>query len=90
MVITENTTVLSWKYDVEDFSVTTVVIEQCSSVTICTEHNVTTNKEQMLEVSLSDGGIFFLVIYQDGLEAYRSQPFSQVPADDKLPGRLVL
>ena len=90
MVLTGNTTVLIWKYGVEDISVTTVAIEQCLSVTICMEHNVTTNTDQILEVSLSDGGIFFLVIYQDGLEAYRSQPFSQVPVDDKLPGRLVL
>ena len=79
--------VLSWKYDVEDISFTTVVIEQCLSDTNCLEHNVTTNTDQMLELAVSDGDIFFLVIYQDGLEAYRSQRFSQVSEDDQLPGK---
>ena len=85
----DNTAVLSWKYDVQDISVTTVVIEQCLSDTHCLEHNVTTNTEQMLELSVSDGDIFFLVIYQDGLETYRSQPFSQLSEDNQLPGKLV-
>ena len=44
----------------------------------------------MLEVSLSDGDIVFLVIYQDGLGTYSSQSFSQVSENDIYPGRLVL
>ena len=83
----DNTAVLSWKYDVKDISVTSVVIEQCLSNTNCLEHNVTTNTDQIIELSVSDGDIFFLVIYQDGLEAYRSQAFSQVSEDDQLPGK---
>ena len=82
-----NTALLTWNYDVEDTSVTTVLIEQCFSDAICLEHNVTKNTDQIFEVSLSDGDVFVLVIYQDGLEAYRSQPFSQARKDDKVSGK---
>ena len=82
-----NTALLTWNYDDEDTSVTTVLIEQCLSDAICLEHNVTKNTYQMLEVSLSDGDLFVLVIYQDGLEAYRSQPFSPIREDDKISGK---
>ena len=85
--ITGNNALLTWNYDVEDTSITTVLIEQCLSDAVCLEHNVTENTDQMLEVSLSDGSLFVLVIYQDGLEAYRSQPFSQVREDDKVSGK---
>ena len=85
----DNTVVLSWKYYVEDLSVTSVVIEQCLSDSNCLEHNVTTKIDQMIKLSISDGDIFFLIIYQDGLEAYRSQAFSQVSKDDQLPGKFL-
>ena len=81
-----NTALLTWNYDIEDSSITTVLIEQCLSDAICVEHNVTENTDQMLAVSLSDGDLFVLVIYQDGLEAYRSQPLRE---DDKVSGKYI-
>ena len=50
---------LSWKYDVEDFSVTSVLIVQCLSDKNCLEHHITTNSESILDLSVSDGDIFF-------------------------------
>ena len=70
--------ILTWKYEVTDPEITRVVIEQCILGGACTEYNVTDNTEKNLEVPAFDGEIFYLVIYQDGLEAYRSERFAMI------------
>ena len=74
---------LTWEYEVIDPEVTQLVIEQCILGGACTEYNVTENTKKRLEVPGSYGEIFYLVIYQDGLEAYRSERFRvvTVPTD---------
>ena len=68
---------VTWNYDTKDQNYTTVMIEQCVSKPECVHHNVTGNNS--LVVPLADGELFYLVIYHDGLESYRSEPFSRVP-----------
>ena len=70
--------ILTWKYEVTDPEITRVVIEQCILGGACTVYNVTENTQKTLEVPASNGEIFYLVIYQDGLEAYRSERFAVV------------
>ena len=68
---------LTWDYDTKDQNYTTVMIEQCGSKPGCVNHDVTGNNS--LVVPLADGELFYLVIYHDGLESYRSEEFSRVP-----------
>ena len=69
---------LSWVYDATDDNYTTVIIEQCNKTEECIHYDVTHNTEQILEVSVFVGDIFYLVIYQDGLEALQRQRFSEL------------
>ena len=66
---------LTWQYEVIDPEITQVVIGQCTLNGICNEYNVTGNTEKSLQVPGSDEDIFYLIIYQEGLEAYRSERF---------------
>ena len=75
---TDSIATLTWKYEVTDPEITQVVIEQCILGGACTVYNVTENTQKTLEVPASNGEIFYLVIYQDGLEAYRSERFAVV------------
>ena len=70
--------ILTWKYEVTDPEISQVVIEQCILGGACTEYIVIENTQKTLEVPASNGEIFYLVIYQDGLEAYRSERFAVV------------
>ena len=69
---------LTWEYEVTHPEITLVVIEQCIFCGACTKYNVTENTKKTLEVPASTSEIFYLVIYQDGLEAYRSERFRVV------------
>ena len=75
---TDSIAILIWKYEVTDPEISRVVIEQCILGWACTEYNVTENTQKTLEVPASKGEIFYLVIYQDGLVAYRSERFAVV------------
>ena len=79
---TETSAKLRWVYEITD-DYTTLFIEQCNAIN-CTQHNVTGNMEPMLEIPLIAGKTLYLVIYQDGLEAYRSEPFGTVVEEGKL------
>ena len=65
--------ILGWSFEGYDSSYTSLIIIQCHKTGNCTHHNVTYNPNGMLVVQKSDGLDFHLVVYQDGLEAYRSQ-----------------
>ena len=41
------------------------------------QHNVTNNIQQSLEVHFYDGDKFYLVVYQDGIVAYRSEEITE-------------
>ena len=69
---------LSWQYDTTDDNYTTVFIEQCNITGECVQHDVTNNTQHILVVSVLDGNMFYLVIYQDGLEAFRSESFTEI------------
>ena len=70
---------LSWIYDVPDGNYTRVIIEQYNETGECLERDVTDSTQQILEVSVLGGDKFYMVIYQDGFEAYRSEDFAQKP-----------
>ena len=80
--MTETSAILHWMYEITD-NYTTVFIQQCYSKT-CMQHNITRNMDQMLELSLDAGKTFYLVIYQDGLVAYRSDPFKTIVGEGKI------
>ena len=81
--MTETSAILRWVYEMTDDDHTTVFIEQCYSKT-CIQHNITRNMDKVLELSLTAGKTFYLVIYQDGLLAYRSDPFKTVVEEGKI------
>ena len=68
---------LSWLYDTTDDHYTAVFIDQCNITGECVLHDVTNNTQHILELSVLDGNMFYLVIYQDGLEAFRSESFTE-------------
>ena len=83
MEITETSAILRWVYERTDNDYTTVFIEQCYSKN-CILHNITRNMDKVLEISLVAGKMFYLVIYQDGLVAYRSDPFKTIDENGKI------
>ena len=67
---------VSWPDGITNNNYTAIIIEQCNDTGGCVQHDVTDNAKQILKMSVSDGNTFYLVIYQDGLEAYRSKTIS--------------
>ena len=71
---------VSWKYEETEPDVTEVFVEQCQSESEtgdnCLAHNVTGQLEGSLELPQSDGELFYLVVFQDGLLSYRSDKFA--------------
>ena len=65
--------IVTWKYNGPFSNHTTISIEQCNTTRGCMKHCVTENLDQFLVLSLGNGRTLYLVIYQDGLEAYRSR-----------------
>ena len=80
---------LVWTELFEDAESITVIIEQCEISGTCMHHNVSTNPGSPFRVSLLNGEHFYLIVYQDGLEAYRSDQFDIIYATTQSAGQII-